>query len=430
MNKEIGYKAVSLIATARNSEPLRNWLLTGEMGQKQMDLGDAYSSLQIDNETALLDEDTIDALFGARVAEAPDREEEFRQAVELIRAEMHKQQDVGGRKPFEPAEPLYPLDEWPVGLQNIGNTCYLNSLLQFFFTILPLRNMVLDIDEYMIDLADELLNNKKVGGAIIRQYEVERAQACKSQVSNSTLITLRISKSDNFLVARELRKIFSKMITAPTPEVTPDKDLARLTILKPSEDTEPAESVNTEAKRTTNNREGLGTVNGFLLHGPIYNPPIREQNEAKASAEDIDFTERSLSDDAASDVTLLNDASSGSDEEDLERVRQPEGVAFASNEARKAPASESGEPMEITNSSEANDTSLPKHTSPPSRPPPVPPRLKSPNSSNALTFGQVENIAQQRDVTEVIGNVLYQLECAIVPQRFQADGEQWDLVKE
>lgn len=149
------------------------------MGEKRMDLGDAYSSLQIDNGTALLDEDTVDALFGARVAEAPDREEEFRQAVELIRAEMHKQQDIGGRRQFEPAEPKYPLNEWPVGLQNIGNTCYLNSLLQFFFTILPLRNMVLNIDEYMIDLADELMKNKKVGGAIIRQYEVERAQACK-----------------------------------------------------------------------------------------------------------------------------------------------------------------------------------------------------------------------------------------------------------
>ena len=144
-----------------------------------MDLGDAYSSLQIDDRTAVLDEDTVDALFGARVAEAPERQAEFSQAVELIRAEMLKQQDSMGGKSLASVAPQYPLNEWPVGLQNIGNTCYLNSLLQFFFTILPLRSMVIDIDDYMTDVSDTINKDKKVGGAIVRRYEIERAQACK-----------------------------------------------------------------------------------------------------------------------------------------------------------------------------------------------------------------------------------------------------------
>lgn len=32
---------------------------------------------------------------------------------------------------------------WPVGLFNMGNTCYLNSLLQYYFAILPLKNYIL-----------------------------------------------------------------------------------------------------------------------------------------------------------------------------------------------------------------------------------------------------------------------------------------------
>ena len=34
----------------------------------------------------------------------------------------------------------------PVGLNNIGNTCYLNSLLQYYFTITVLRELVLLYD--------------------------------------------------------------------------------------------------------------------------------------------------------------------------------------------------------------------------------------------------------------------------------------------
>lgn len=35
----------------------------------------------------------------------------------------------------------------PAGLQNIGNTCYLNSLLQLYFTIKPLRNSLFASNE-------------------------------------------------------------------------------------------------------------------------------------------------------------------------------------------------------------------------------------------------------------------------------------------
>lgn len=75
----------------------------------------------------------------------------------------------GARKPDE-----------PVGLENIGNTCYLNSLLQFYFTIKPLRDMILNIEQYQeTEITDEVVERKRVGGRKVSKAEIERAKKCK-----------------------------------------------------------------------------------------------------------------------------------------------------------------------------------------------------------------------------------------------------------
>lgn len=70
----------------------------------------------------------------------------------------------------------------PVGLDNIGNTCYLNSLLQFYYTIKSVRDVVMNIDDYKMDLdsldIDENIKKKQVGGRKIQRYEVAKAQKC------------------------------------------------------------------------------------------------------------------------------------------------------------------------------------------------------------------------------------------------------------
>jgi ubiquitin carboxyl-terminal hydrolase 25/28 len=72
----------------------------------------------------------------------------------------------------------YPLEVWPVGLRNIGNTCYLNSVLQFLFTIKPLRDLVLNCDDFLQDPSPEALSGKKVGRTAVTAERVEVAQKC------------------------------------------------------------------------------------------------------------------------------------------------------------------------------------------------------------------------------------------------------------
>lgn len=69
----------------------------------------------------------------------------------------------------------------PVGLHNIGNTCYLNSLLQYLFTVKPIRDIVFNYDSLRLDLNDESIQERRLGGNKMHMDRGEAvvAQACK-----------------------------------------------------------------------------------------------------------------------------------------------------------------------------------------------------------------------------------------------------------
>lgn len=96
-------------------------------------------------------------------------------AIELT----HESQSGTGMRSTDPAAPVnYSL---PVGLDNIGNTCYLNSLLQYLFTVKPVRDVVFDYDELKLGLSEEAIESRRIGGNKMQMDRGEAvvADACK-----------------------------------------------------------------------------------------------------------------------------------------------------------------------------------------------------------------------------------------------------------
>jgi ubiquitin carboxyl-terminal hydrolase 25/28 len=178
---ETARKAVSLIAEHRNSDRLRQYLRDGSMTAPEMDMGEAYALFSISDRTAKVDFDVMKTTIAFA---PPDSAEKMQKAYRMI--EQDQAQSNNNRSDeSEVRRNQYPLDSWPVGLRNIGNTCYLNSVLQFLFTIKPLRELVLDCDTYLQDPSPEALVEKRVGRAVITPERVEVAQKCQYSTQTS-----------------------------------------------------------------------------------------------------------------------------------------------------------------------------------------------------------------------------------------------------
>ncbi|QRG37933.1 hypothetical protein FDK38_002320 [Candidozyma auris] len=102
---------------------------------------------------------------------------------------------------------LLPPENWPAGLDNIGNTCYLNSLLQYYFCIKPLRETILAFDDSNLDSLKS--KKRKIGGRDVEVSELQR--------------------SGQFVL--RLQHLFQEMITTKKRCVQPSKQLAYLSFL-------------------------------------------------------------------------------------------------------------------------------------------------------------------------------------------------------
>lgn len=185
---------------------------------------------------------------------------------------------------------------------------------------------------------------------------------------------------------------------------------------------------------------GLGEIDGATVHGPL--PPIASANEEQGTSALQSTTDAG---DSASDTTLVGDVHTPeSDEDDMNGVDP-----FKSSQTMKDQPVLSSDIAMPDSPGTIDDDQLPNlensrnakeavdvhelpasDPSPPARPPPVPPRPKVETAKQADMVQELEFAAKQQDVTEVMGNVLFKIECALRPTSLDEDGEQKDLVKE
>jgi ubiquitin carboxyl-terminal hydrolase 25/28 len=377
-NREIAVKAVRIIAEARKSQRLMDFVNTGNMDAPEMDVSEAYALLGVADRSAALDLDVLQAQMQSYNTTNPQNEAKYEQAYALIckdQQENHKDTVI---QESGPPKKHYPLSTWPVGCQNIGNTCYLNSVLQFLFTIRHLRDMVLDFDSYKEQTTPEALENKRVGRSAVTVEKVQKAQ--------------------EFVF--ELRNLFKTMITAPSESVRPPIRLACLALLK--DDSTVIE------KLANTDHSGLGDIGGVPVHGPMPNPETRAQSGDAHVPELADSVMGDANDDKKSETSST--------------------VALADPEEDKF----FDEPAKFDND---KDFEILNKPGPPSRPPPVPPRPQTATQAAQATQAStelkvVEEVARQQDAAEILNNVFDLLSCAMKGTNTMEDGEQVDLIKQ
>lgn len=406
-----------------------------------MDIAHAYNRVEVLDRT--IDDETILSAYKLHVSEAPSQTNELRSALTSI-AKSRKSKLLQNFLNSGMASSEYPPSEWPVGLQNIGNTCYLNSLLQFYFTVRPLRDLVLNFDQHKMEIEGASLTNKRVGSRKVSRKEVERAQRCGCPPDQTIPLLINV-------VVYELQKLFKSMITASNAQVTPEQELARLTLM--SSTTE--EHIRRQSI-LSGHRPSLGEINGRPVIGPL--PPFSPQ-AVELDAEMTGTTKPGTNQeetgndndvDNSSDATLVEAPAAEDDDlimldqqqqifEDKENLPPNKTVSVRSNtpethlqplgETSPSRTNEQQQLPDTGNDAAQNqeETALAHSAAPPSRPPPFPPRPK-PEEHTITILDEVE-IGAQQDVTEVIANVLFQLQCAIKAEFLDESGEQIDQIK-
>lgn len=166
------------------------------------DVQDAYQLLQV---SADIDDALVWVGYEVYASESTTRQTVLRSALEKI-ADVRASSFLQRRLRGENDDDVALTATWPRGLDNIGNTCYLNSLLQYLYWIEPVRMAV----EHVAGQAHEVPTTlPTLSEHQVTADEWERAH----------------------LFVDKLGELFSAMTTTKEASLRPDKELAYLALV-------------------------------------------------------------------------------------------------------------------------------------------------------------------------------------------------------
>ena len=321
-----------------------------------MSVEEALRHLNIDQKLEDLDQTILPALFTSARIDRPGETTE--NAISTIQQALAGTNGDG--KTHSP-------ETWPVGLTSHGNTCYLNSLLQYYFSIKPLRDIVLNYDQYKLDISQSEGKKGRVGQRMISMVEIEGGQR----------------------FADDLKNLFERMIRSRDSAVKPEADLVCRAFLEPKEYKLLGRIIDVSKPGKPDEVIANGTdsaIDEMLMDGEVLTSPAAITDDARKASYASSTTLQASVNGETKDVAMTG----------VEMPPTPPGTPGPSDQEKA---------------------------------PPLPPRRFSTTKEEALAKAEA-NARQQQDVTEVHDKISFLLRCGIEPRGWDAQEEQEDIFRD
>ncbi|CAG8588324.1 20530_t:CDS:10 [Dentiscutata erythropus] len=268
--------------------------------------------------------------------------------------------------------------DMPVGLDNIGNTCYLNSLLQYYFTIRNLREAVLSADTSSINGLDNNWESLTSGGRKVSKSEVERAKKFVSL----------------------LRDLFIDLMQTSYQSIAPNTDLAYLALVNAKNDD--------EYKETTKSPMDTSTNSDMVMDDSSPGP------SAPATASAMNLSDSSSSPPEIEEVLMSGVSPNCTDQDPL--YRSTNGQYQTESDASILHSLKGKEKEDNFSTAKTYGPHLPDDSLTTTKEDKI-------KTASSMLFGK------QQDVTECMDNVMFQLQAALKVTMPDQNGEQQNIVE-